>query len=177
MSQTIFILGSNPQQCAELRNILQEKISEPIITTTADDPIPHLKQSDTVIITGEEQNAGILYRTLLEKLEDQNRRAQLLGELIRLFLSSFQLEDILEKVASKATEVLGDTVFIVLNTEAKLRLEAAYSTDRDRLIRMLVATLNVSLHAMAGQLLNSVLRDGIPLIISNLQQSPVVAEL
>lgn len=177
MAQTIFILGSNPEQSAELRNILQEKIQTPIVTSTSSEALPALKESDTVIITGEERNAGILYRHLLNKLEDQVRRAQLLGELIRLFATPLQLDDILEKVAAKSTEVLGDTAFIVLTNEGKLRLEAAYSTDRDRLIRMLVTTLNVSPQMIAGQLLNGVLQDGEPLIIGNLQQSPLATDL
>jgi diguanylate cyclase (GGDEF)-like protein len=177
MSQTIFILGTNSDQCAELKNILQEKINNPIVTTAVGDPIPALKESDTVIITGEERNTGILYRHLLNKLEDQVRRAQLLSELIRLFSSPLQLEDILERAIAKSTEVLGDTAFIVLNEEAKLRLEAAYSTDRERLVRMLVTTLNISPQVVAGRLLQTVLEDGAPLVISNLQQASMVSDL
>jgi diguanylate cyclase (GGDEF)-like protein len=177
MSQTIFILGTDAQQCTLLRDILQGKINSPIVTTSVGDPLPTLTESDTVIITGEERNTGILYRHLLNKLEDQVRRAQLLSELIRLFSTPHQLEDILERVVAKSTEVLGDTAFIVLHEEAKLRLEAAYSTDRDRLIRMLVTSLNVSPQAVVGQLLRGVLEEGTPLFIGNLHQAAAVSEL
>jgi diguanylate cyclase (GGDEF)-like protein len=42
---------------------------------------------------------------------------------------------------------------------------------------MLVATLNLSPQAVAGKLLHSVLQEGESLIISNLQESPLVADL
>src|SRR5215813_3369917 len=130
MAHTIFILGTDPQQCKELREILQERITENIVTANADD-LPSIKDSDTVIITSEEKNTGILYRRLLNKLEEQVHRAELLSQLIRLFSSSLQIEELLERVVSKSTEVLGDTSFIVLSGDGgQLKLEAAYSTDR-----------------------------------------------
>src|SRR5687768_2204531 len=123
MAHTIFILGTNAEQCKELRDILGEKLSETIVTTSPGDALPNLQESDTVIITAEERNTGVLYRHLLNKLEDQVNRARFLSELIHLFSSSLQIDDILEKVVAKSTEVLGDTAFIVLNSEATLRLE------------------------------------------------------
>src|SRR4051812_33957478 len=102
MAHTIFILGTDAQQCKELREILQDRIADAIVTSTGE-TLPNVQESDTVIITSEEKNTGVLYRRLLNKLEDQVRRAQFLGELIRLFSSSHQLEQIIEKVAAKST--------------------------------------------------------------------------
>src|SRR5947208_9687685 len=115
MAQTIFILGTDLQQCKELREILQERIADNIVTAHRDDNLPSIQESDTVIITSEEQNTGILYRRLLNKLEEQVHRAELLSELIRLFSSSVQMDELLDRVVSKSTDVLGDTAFIVLS--------------------------------------------------------------
>src|SRR5687767_12861747 len=146
MAHTIFILGTNAEQCKELRDILGEKLSETIVTTSPGDALPTLQESDTVIITAEERNTGVLYR-------HQVNRARFLSELIHLFSSSLQIDEILEKVVAKSTEVLGDTAFIVLNSEATLRLEAAYSMDRDRLIKMLMTAFNLTPQTVAGSLL------------------------
>src|SRR5687767_15241415 len=138
MAQTIFILGTNVDQCKELRQILSERIPDNIVTTAPGESLPNLQESDTVIITAEERNTGILYRHLLNKLGDQVNRARFLSELIRLFSSSLKIDEILEKVVAKSAEVLGNTAFIVLNSDATLRLEAAYSADRERLVQMLI---------------------------------------
>src|SRR2546425_11595043 len=114
MAHTIFILGTDPQQCKELREILQERIADNIVTAHREDNLPNVKQSDTVFITSEEKNTGILYRRLLNKLEEQVYRAELLSDLIRLFSSSLHIEDLLDRVVSKSTDVLGDISFVVL---------------------------------------------------------------
>src|SRR5678815_1528807 len=108
MARTIFILGTDPEHCAELRDVLQARITDPIVTTSVNDPLPKLKESDTVIIAGEGGNAGVMYRRLIDRLEEQISRAHVLGELVRLSMTSLSLEDMLEKIVSKATEVLGD---------------------------------------------------------------------
>src|SRR5256885_3200185 len=155
MGHTIFILGTDPQQCKELREILQERIADNIVTAHRDDNLPNIKESDTVIITSEEKNTGILYRRLLNKLEEQVHRAELLSELIRLFSSSLQIDELLERVVSKSTEVLGDTSFIVLAGEAgQLKLEAAFAKDKDRLSKMLITTLNLGPDALSANLLS-----------------------
>src|ERR1041385_7158377 len=143
MAHTIFILGTDPQQCKELREILQERIPENIVTADTEDSLPQIKEADTVIITSEEKNTGILYRRLLNKLEEQVHRAELLSDLIRLFSSSLQIDELLDRVVSKSTELLGDTSFIVLSNETgQIKLESAFSKDRDRLVKMLVTTVN-----------------------------------
>src|SRR5213593_911680 len=111
MAQTIFILGTDPQQTKELKEILQGRLADAIVTNSTD--APTLKESDTVIITSEEKNTGVLYRRLLNKLEEQVHRAELLSDLIRLFSSSVQMDVLLDRVVSKSTDVLGDTAFLV----------------------------------------------------------------
>ncbi len=178
MTHTIFILGTDPQQCKELRQILEEHIADSVVTAQSEDDIPNVQESDTVIITSEEKNTGILYRRLLNKLEEQVHRAELLSELIRLFSSSLQIEELLDRVVSKSTEVLGDTSFIVLSSDTgQLKLEAAFSQDRDRLVKMLITTINIGNHALSAELLNEVLVRRQPVILSNLQQSNLTGEM
>src|SRR4030095_7219672 len=117
MAHTIFILGTDPQQCKELKEILQGRIADEIVTSHGSD-LPTITDSDTVIITSEEKNTGILYRRLLNRLEDQVHRAELLSQLIRLFSSSVQLDELLERVVAQYTDVLGDTSFIVMANDS-----------------------------------------------------------
>src|SRR5262249_5710719 len=107
---TIFILGTDAQHCNELRNILQGHVAADIVTNGTD--LSTIKESDTIILRSEEINAGFLYRRLLNKLEEQVQRAELLSQLIHLFSSSLNTDELLERVVSKSTEVLGDTSFI-----------------------------------------------------------------
>src|SRR5678815_4419322 len=116
MAHTIFILGTDPQQCKELKEILQGRVADEIVMSNGND-LPTIAESDTVIITSEEKNTGILYRRLLTRLEDQVHRAELLSQLIRLFSSSLQIDELLERVVTKSTDVLGDTSFIVLSND------------------------------------------------------------
>ena len=177
MAHTIFILGTDPQQCKELKEILQGRIGDNIITANGVD-LPTIQETDTVIITSEEKNTGVLYRRLLNKLEEQVHRAELLSELIRLFSSSLQIEELLERVVSKSTEVLGDTSFIVLSSESgQLKLEAAFSADRDRLVKMLVTTVNLGEQAIKSDLMSAVLLRREPVLISNLPQASMAPEI
>jgi diguanylate cyclase (GGDEF)-like protein len=169
MPQTIFILGTDSDQCAELREILQSRIADTIVTTSVGDRIPRLKDTDTVIITSEERNTGVLYRHLLNRLEEQIHRAQVLGELIHLSSSSLKLEDVLEKVVAKSTEILGDTAFIILKAEESVRVEAAFSTAPDRLNKMLMMAFNSSPQTVMTEFLGDVLDGGKPVLLPNLQ--------
>jgi diguanylate cyclase (GGDEF)-like protein len=177
MRRKIFILGSTADECVQLKDILKSQVVDDIVTTTVGDPAPRLSDTDTVIITGEEKNTGVLYRHLLNKLEEQIHRARVLGELIHLSSSSLRLEDALEKVVAKSTEMLGDTAFIVLGSEGQLRLEAAFSSSQDRLVRMLVMAINSSPQATLTELLRGVLEDGTPVLIANLQQARLLPDL
>src|SRR2546422_9244471 len=117
MAHMIFILGTDPQKCRELKEIIQGRTADHIVTPTNGDDLPGIKESDTVIITSEEKNTGILYRQLLTKLEEQVHRAEFMKELMRLFSSPIQIDELLERVVTKSTEVLGDTAFILLAAE------------------------------------------------------------
>src|SRR5215813_1336544 len=177
MAHTIFILGTDPQQCKELKEILKGQIGDNIVTANGVD-LPTVQETDTVIITSEEKNTGVLYRRLLNKLEEQVHRAELLSELIRLFSSSLQIEELLERVVSKSTEVLGDTSFIVLASEGgQVKLEAAFSADRDRLVKMLVTTVNLGEQAIKSDLMSAVLIQREPVLISNLLQASLTPEI
>src|SRR5207302_1208318 len=178
MSHTIFILGTDPQQCKELREILQERIADDIVTTHREDNLPNITESDTVVITSDEKNTGILYRRLLNKLEGQVHRAELLSELIRLFSSSLQIEELMDRVVSKSTDVLVETSLIDLAGESgQIRLESAFSKDRDRLVKMLISTVNFAGQTLKGELLSDVLTRRQPLVISNLQQADISGEM
>ncbi len=171
MPHTIFILGTDPQQCKELREILQERITDSVVTTHSEDAAPSIHAPDTVIITSEEKNTGILYRRLLNKLEEQVHRAQLLGDLIRLFSSALPIEELLQRVVSRSTEVLGDSSFIILSSESgQMKLEAAFSNDQDRLIKMLISTVNMASLAETSDLLSSVMERKEPIILPHLSR-------
>jgi diguanylate cyclase (GGDEF)-like protein len=177
MAHTIFILGTDPHQCKELKEILQGHIAEEIVTSQGND-LPVISESDTVIITSEEKNTSILYRRLLNRLEEQVHRAELLSQLIRLFSSSLQIDELLEQVVTKSTDVLGDTSFVVLSNDVgHLKLEAAYSTDRDRLVKLLVTTVNLGNRALDGGLLSDVLVRRQPVVIPNVPQADLSPEL
>jgi diguanylate cyclase (GGDEF)-like protein len=177
MARTIFILGTDPQQCKELREILQGRIADNIVTANGDD-LPTIQDSDTVIITSEEKNTGILYRRLLGKLEEQVHRAELLSELIRLFSSSVQTNEMLERVVSKSTEVLGDTSFIVLFSDTgQIKLEAAFSKDRERLVKLLITSVNLGEQALKSDLLSAVLKQRESVVITNLAQANMSADM
>jgi diguanylate cyclase (GGDEF)-like protein len=175
--RTIFILGTDPEQCAELKAVLQANVPENIVTVSENDPVPRLTESDTVILTAEERDAGVMYRNLLQRLEAQVNRTQVLGDLVRLSITSASLEEMLENVVSKSTTVLGDTSFIVLTSEGRMQLEAIYSADPVRLKRMLMTAVNVSPQAVASQLLEGALEKGEAIVLQNLQQTQVAPEL
>ena len=178
MAHTIFILGTDSQQCKELREVIEERIADTIVTAHSEANLPDIKESDTVIITSEEKNTGILYRRLLNKLEEQVHRAELLSELIRLFSSSMKMDDLLERVVSKSTGLLGDTAFILMAADAgQLKLEAAYSKDRERLVKMLIAGVNLGGDIFNAERFAQVLQRRQPLIIPNLQQFNLSSEV
>ena len=177
MDRTIFILGTDPDHCTELRELLQERISDRIVTPTLGEAVSGLKETDTIILTGEERNIGVMYRHLLNRLEEQVNRAKVLGELVRLSITSVSLEDMLDKVVAKSTEVLADTAFIVLESEEKYRLEAAYCADQERLKRMLMTAVNISPQAVGGELLRVAMEKGGPVVISNLHDLKVAPDL
>jgi diguanylate cyclase (GGDEF)-like protein len=177
MAHTIFILGTNDQQSTELKEFLQERVSEKIVTASGEN-IPSVQKTDTVIITSEEKNTGVLYRRLLNKLEEQVHRAHFLGELLRAFSSAHQTEEIVEQVARKSTEVLGETAFVVLtNDRQEFSLDAAYSKNADSLAKILIAAINLSPHGLPYDSLRDVLLGRKPRLLENLQQLELPPEI
>jgi len=176
MDRTIFILGTDPEHCSELRDVLQARVPDTVVTPTLGDPIPGLKESDTVILSAEERSIGVMYRHLLNRLEEQVNRAKVLGDLVRLSMG-LSLEAMLEKVVEKSTEILGDTAFIVLEADAKYQLEAAFCPDSDRLKKILMTAVTVSPQAAAGELLSTALEKGEPVVVPNLQLVKLVPQL
>ena len=74
--------------------------------------------------------------------------------------------------------MLGDTSFVVLSgEEGQIRLESACSKDRERLVKMLITTVNIRGQALTSDLLFDVLTRRQSVLISNLQQSNVPAEM
>jgi hypothetical protein len=177
MTNTIFILGNDNQQCKELKEILQDRITDAIVTSSGDN-LPAIQESDTVIITSEEKNTGVLYRRLLNKLEDQVHRARFLGELIRLFATSHQPQQVVEKVAVKSTEVLGETAFILLVNDAnQLRLDAAHSQNPEALVKILMTVINSAPSGVPAEMLRDVIVGKTPRLIEHLQNLEMPIEI
>jgi diguanylate cyclase (GGDEF)-like protein len=178
MAHTIFILGKDPQQNKELQELLQERIAENIVTAHADDALPQIKESDTVVITSEEKNTGVLYRRLLNKLDEQVNRTELLSDLIRLFSSSMPIDELLERVVSKSTEVLGDTSLVLLSgDESDVKLRAAFSKDRQRLVKILLSAVNLRSQVLNADVLAEVLERRNAVIIPDIAEANISPDL
>src|SRR5262249_50805549 len=87
------------------------------------------------------------------------------------------LDEMLDKVLAKSTEVLGDTAFIVLESEAKYQLEATFCVEADRLKRMLMTVINLSLQPVARELLRRALDKGTPVVVPNLSHVKLASVL
>jgi len=178
MQRTIFILGTDPEYCAKLQDALQAKISDNIVivTPSSADRIASAKESDTIIIAGEERDISELYGHLLRR-ERQVNRASILAELIRLSITPLSVQEMLERVVAKSTEILGETALIVLEADGRYQLEAAFSKDAEQLKRMLMTAVSTSPQAAAGELLRNTLEKGEPLVIPNLRHVMLAPEL
>ena len=178
MPRTLFILGTDPGYCAELQDALQARISDNIVivTPSSADRIASAKESNTIIIAGEERDISELYGHLLQQ-ERQVNRASILAELIRLSITPLSVQEMLERVVAKSTEILGETALIVLEADGKYQLEAAFSTDAEQLKRMLMTAVSTSPQAAAGELLRNTLEKGEPLVIPNLRHIMLAPEL
>jgi len=58
-----------------------------------------------------------------------------------------------------------------------LKLEAAFSTDRERLVKMLMTTVNLGEQAIKGDLMSAVLLRREPVVIPNLPQASMTADM
>jgi len=181
MAHTIFILGTDAQQSKELQEFIRERVAEngeKVVTADSEDGLPPLTESDTVVVTSEEKNSGILYKQLLRKLDEQVRRTALLSELIRLFSSCLQTDELLEKIVSKSTEVLGDTSLVLLATQdSDVTLKAAFSKDRERLVKILLGAVNLRSQVLNSELLAEILENRNAVIVPDLAETNISAEL
>jgi diguanylate cyclase (GGDEF)-like protein len=185
MAHTIFILGTDAQQNKELREFLQRRVTEDVdkdvdkvVTADNEDALPSIKESDMVFVTSEEKNSGILYRRLFKKLEEQVRRTELLSDLIRLFSSCLQIDELLEQIVSKSTEVLGDTSLVLLATpDSDVKLKAAFSKDRERLLKILLGAVNLRSQVLNADILAEILKHRNAVIIPDLAETNTSPEL
>ena len=118
MAHTIFILGTDPQQCKELREILQGRIADDIVTPNRRRPSQHQR-----IRHRHYHFRGKEHRHPLPAALEQTRRT---GPPRRTaqpahpacFPRRCAIDELLDRVVTKSTEVLGDTSFVVLSSEA-----------------------------------------------------------
>jgi diguanylate cyclase (GGDEF)-like protein len=177
MAHTIFILGTDPLQCKEIKDILQGRVSDNIVTANSNE-LPTMQDSDVLIIAADEKNIGTSYRQVVAKLQQELHRARLLNQLIHLFSSSLQIEDLLDRVVSTTTQVLGDMAFILLvGDNERLQLEATSSTNPERLTKVLTTAFNVREQLLNGDLLSVVLSERQPILIPNLPQANMPADV
>jgi diguanylate cyclase (GGDEF)-like protein len=66
---------------------------------------------------------------------------------------------------------------VLCGESGQVKLEAAYSKDRDRLAKMLITTVNMSEQILPAELLADVLVRRQPVVIANLQQSNITGEM
>src|SRR5206468_3705348 len=83
MPRRIVILGRDPQRCTELQNILQDRVADQVLTAS-EKGLPRIGKSDTVLITSETKDTAIVYQHVVNNVEEQRQRAELLRQLIRL---------------------------------------------------------------------------------------------
>src|SRR5262245_55872976 len=90
---------------------------------------------------------------------------------------TLSLEGMLQAVVEKSTEVLGDVALIALKSGDKYQLQAAFCTDPDKLQRMLMTAVNVSLPGIASELLRGVIDKRETVVIGDLSDSRLAPEL
>src|SRR5215467_8978071 len=140
MSHRVFILGKDHERRTEIQNVLQGRIAD-LIVTASEIPLPAANKSDAVLIACDEKDAEIACQQVRENVEELRQRAELLGQLIRSFSSSLPTGRLLRQALSKSSNLLGDTAFIVVSTDAKrFKVLSSFSRDRTR-ARDILATI------------------------------------
>ncbi len=92
-------------------------------------------------------------------------------------MASLSLEDMLEKSSRSQRKSSGDTAFIVLESDAKYQLEAAFCLGLGPAEEGCCMTaVNVSPQAVATELLRDTLEKGEPVVVSNLQHVELAPE-
>ena len=103
-------------------------------------------------------------------------RLTVLRELVRLSMT-LSLQEVLDKVVQRSTEVLGDTAFIVLESQAKYQLEAVFCADAKSLKRMLMTAFNISPQTVASERLRALLDKGESVLLPKLPNVKLPPEL
>jgi diguanylate cyclase (GGDEF)-like protein len=95
-----------------------------------------------------------------------------------MFSSSLPIDELLERVVSKSTEVLGDTSLVLLaGQESDLKLRAAYSKDRQRLVKILLGAVNLRSQVLNAEVLGEVLERRNAVIIPDVTEANISPEL
>lgn len=166
----IFILSSQAHRANNLKQILESRVTD--VSVTADKRDGPLLLQEEIAPSSEAGEVGLLYRRLIEKLERQVRRAEFLSEMTHLFSSSLQVQETLDRMVSKSTEILGNTSFIVLiGEEVGAKLEASLAADRGSLVTMLKPVITVSPQCIAIEVVADVLTRGEPVLTGDLDRA------
>ncbi len=112
--------------------------------------------------------------SLLGQLDRQTRRSDVLSSLTQLLASSLSLEEILDRVVARSTDVLGDTAFIVLNQD--LGNQARAPKTRDQVAAKLREVVRRNPERIAINALAEVLSLGQPVVVWDYDDSEVAAD-
>ena len=112
---------------------------------------------------------------LIERLDRQIKGSELLSELTRLLASSLKLEEILDQVVSRSTDVLGDEAFFVLDDG--FGKQKSSGTSRERLIETLQDNIRRNPERIAVRAVAEVLTRGEPIVVTDFEAFYVDAEL
>ena len=112
---------------------------------------------------------------LIERLNRQIRGSELLSELTRLLASSLKLEEILEQVVSRSTDVLGDAAFFVLDDG--FGNQKSSRTSRKQLIETLQDNIRRNPERIAVRAVAEVLTRGEPIVVTDFEGPEVDVEL
>lgn len=110
---------------------------------------------------------------LIDRLNHQILGSELLSELTRLLASSLKLEEILEQVVSRSTDVLGDEAFFVLDDG----FGKSSGTSREQLIETLHDNIRRNPERVAVRAVAEVLRGGEPMVITDFAATQFDPEL
>ncbi len=114
----------------------------------------------------------------LAELQKAERRSRFLAEVGELLGSSREMGQVLDLVAEKCAEVVGDwcAVYVLDERERQLRLEAIHHRDREELTAIRQVLLNRTIRVGEG-LIGRVAQRGEPLLAPSLTRRQVSAEV
>ena len=165
----MFVLASDEARNNEIPRIrrpgLEADLPDRADPVGTPKPVP---VSPATVLTGQSIDS------LLEQIDRQTRRSDVLSGLTRLLASSLNVEEILDQVVDRSTDVLGDTAFIVLNQDLGTLDTAPQS--REHLAMKLREVVRRSPERIAIDSLAEVLGRGQPVAVWDFGESGVPAE-